>query len=85
MCKRFIIASLVSRGKVEVKHPILEEWIKANEGIELGEDLKVVAIDVLNFSLSDKSELKDLWSENEEFYQKWVDSVTKLVTAISVK
>ena len=63
----------------------MEEWIKANEGIELGEDLKVVAIDVLNFSLSDKSELKDLWSENEEFYQKWVDSVTKLVTAISVK
>ena len=80
-----IIASIVSRGKIEVKHPILEEWIKANEGIELGEDLRIVAIDVLNFSLSDKSELKDLWSENEELYKKWVDSVTQLVTIISVK
>jgi hypothetical protein len=80
-----IVASIVSRGKIEVKHPILEEWIKANEGFELGEDLKVVAIDVLKFSISNKSELKDLWFENKDLHQKWVDSVTQLVTAISAK
>ena len=68
-----------------MKVPILEEWIKANEGFELGEDLKVVAIDVLKFSISNKSELKDLWFENKDLHQKWVDSVTQLVTAIPAK
>lgn len=42
-------------------------------------DLKPIAIEALQVVLSDKSELKELWAENEELYPLWKANVEGLV------
>ncbi|MFR6098831.1 DUF4259 domain-containing protein [Longibaculum muris] len=46
------------------------EWIKSLKRIDLT-SLQSKAIKVIDVIISDKSELKELWEENEELYSSW--------------
>ena len=46
------------------------EWIKSLKKIDLT-SLQSKAIKVIDVIISDKSELKELWEENEELYSSW--------------
>lgn len=46
------------------------EWIKSLKPIDLT-SLQSKAIKVIDVIISDKSELKELWEENEELYSSW--------------
>lgn len=42
------------------------------------EGLKAIAIQALDIVISDKSELNELWSDNEELYPNWKNSLKEL-------
>lgn len=46
------------------------EWIKSLKPIDLT-SLQSKAIKAIDVIISDKSELKELWEENEELYSSW--------------
>lgn len=46
------------------------EWIKSLKRIDLT-SLQSKAIKAIDVIISDKSELKELWEENEELYSSW--------------
>lgn len=46
------------------------EWIKSLKRIDLA-SLQSKAIKAIDVIISDKSELKELWEENEELYSSW--------------
>ena len=46
------------------------EWIKSLKKIDLT-SLQSKAIKAIDVIISDKSELKELWEENEELYSSW--------------
>ncbi|MCW3127051.1 MAG: hypothetical protein JWO03_2709 [Bacteroidetes bacterium] len=46
-------------------------------------DLKVDAVKALHIVLSDKSELNDLWAENEEDYPAWKQNIEDLILRLT--
>ncbi len=46
------------------------------------ESLKETAIEALKKVISDKSELNELWSENEELYPKWKGNIESLINRL---
>ena len=46
------------------------------------DDLKESAINALEIVISEKSELNELWSENEELYSKWKNNINELINRL---
>ena len=73
-----------------IKHSLREttkeefiEWVNNNKDLDIN-SLLLKAIDSATFVLSDRSELKELWSENEEDYPKWVKNIELLVEGLKM-
>jgi len=52
-----------------------------NKNLKLG-DLKELAVKALKIVISEKSELNELWSENEELYPKWKSNLEDLINRL---
>ncbi len=46
------------------------------------DDLKELAIKALKIVISEKSELNELWSDNEELYPKWKSNLEELINRL---
>ena len=46
------------------------------------DDLKEIAIKALEIVISEKSELNELWSDNEELYPKWKSNLEELINRL---
>lgn len=53
------------------------EWISTLKELDVN-PLKEKAIQAIDSVLSDRSELKELWEENEELYTSWQDDKRKI-------
>ncbi|MCD6067556.1 MAG: hypothetical protein K0S33_2382 [Bacteroidetes bacterium] len=60
----------------------INTFSKKHPGLQLN-DLKASAVKALKIVLSDKSELNELWSENEELYPKWKGNLEELIKRLS--
>lgn len=58
------------------------DWINNNKGVDVI-GLKKICVDRINRVLSDKSELNELWAENEEEYNNWKNNVLELREALA--
>jgi hypothetical protein len=47
------------------------------------DELRSYAVKALHRVIGDKSELNELWSENEELYPKWRQNIEELATRLS--
>lgn len=57
------------------------EWFESLEDLEVVH-LKGDAVKALELVISDRSELNELWSENEQDYSKWKDNITSMIKRI---
>ncbi|MDF1743638.1 MAG: DUF4259 domain-containing protein [Gimesia sp.] len=57
-----------------------KEWIQNNRDLKVA-DLKPMCVRSLNRVLSEKSELNELWSENEEDYSNWKNNIEVMLNA----
>jgi hypothetical protein len=46
-------------------------------------DLKSISVSALKKVISDKSELNELWADNEELYPKWKNNIEELIGRLS--
>ena len=58
-----------------------DEWLSKQNMANL-HTYKNDLVECLNLVLSDKSELNELWEENEEDYPKWKSNITSIINNI---
>lgn len=76
-----VIAALT--GKVDIDLPDnLLAWLQDNSSLH-PEELTHRAVAKLERVLGDESELQQLWAENEEDYQSWVEQIRGLIRRLT--
>ena len=73
-----IIDSILNETKYDISEEEFYEWISNQEAEEL-EPLNESIAKVLKLVISEKSELNELWSENEEDYPSWRKNIEDLI------
>ncbi|WP_351019217.1 DUF4259 domain-containing protein [Shewanella sp. AC91-MNA-CIBAN-0169] len=76
-----ILDSMINGTTYEYDEGEFVEWIR-KQSLSTVIEYKSDIIAALKVVLSDKSELKELWSENEEFYPDWVENIKRLISSL---
>ena len=80
LCACELIHSILHGPRDGVPEDVVN-WINNNRGIDVT-SLKKICVDKINRLLSDKSELNELWAENEDEYDNWKNNVLELREAL---
>lgn len=79
------IIDYVSNGTPLVNPPDdIIEWVKINKQVKIQQPFKNLAIQGLEIVMSEKSELKELWAESED-YDTWKSQIQQMILRLSDK
>lgn len=87
-CHEIIVAGAIMDmllNKTSYAHNTEEfdQWLQLQDPSKLTR-FKNDIIECLNIVLSDKSELKELWEENEESYPKWKANILGIINSVGI-
>jgi Domain of unknown function (DUF4259) len=78
-----VIDMLVNKSKYDIEDEDLLDWVNDHRSKVTVKPIIPQAIKALKVIVGKKSELNELWQENEEEYDFWKDKIERLISRLS--
>ncbi len=80
-----LIESLVNGTTIEFENAELKNWLEINQGIAIDDQFKDFTIQAMQLVISERSELRELWEEDEQDFESWKSTIVAIIRRLEIR